>query len=130
MNIFDNREWQSIYVSWKRIMVRTVRAKGRLLGSFVQPILFMVAFGLGLRGSGGSMEFILPGILAMGSNLTSILENHVHKKTLVSFNHDRICQRGQFHILTWPLVDDTKAGGLGPWQANTSHITATLKCFE
>jgi len=73
MSIFSNREWQSIYVSWKRIMVRTVRAKGRLLGSFVQPILFMVAFGLGLRGRGGSLEFIMPGIIAMSAIMSSVM---------------------------------------------------------
>lgn len=70
---FESNEWQSIYVSWKRIMIRTVRAKGRLLGSFVQPILFMVAFGLGLRGSGGSLEFIFPGILVMGAIMSSVM---------------------------------------------------------
>ncbi|HDR53562.1 MAG TPA: multidrug ABC transporter permease [archaeon] len=69
-----NRELQSIYVMWKRIMIRTVRAKGRLLGTFVQPLLFMVAFGLGLRGGGvENLSFILPGIIAMGAIMSSVM---------------------------------------------------------
>lgn len=68
-----NREWQSVYVMWKRVMIRTIRAKGRLLGSFVQPILFMLAFGLGMRGSGGSLNFILPGIIGMSAIMSSVM---------------------------------------------------------
>ncbi|MBR9679486.1 MAG: ABC transporter permease [Candidatus Altiarchaeota archaeon] len=69
-----NRNIQSVYVMWWRIMIRMIRAKGRLLGTMVQPLFFMVAFGLGLRGVGGSqLNFILPGIIAMSAIMSSVM---------------------------------------------------------
>jgi ABC-2 type transport system permease protein len=63
-------ELQSVYVSWKRIMIRFSRSKGRILGTMLQPVIFLLAFGIGLRG-GNSLDFILPGIMAMAVIMSS-----------------------------------------------------------
>lgn len=67
------RNLQTIYVTWKRVMIRLVRAKGRLVSTMVQPLLFLVTFGLGLRGVGGSMEFFLPAVIFMSSIMSSVM---------------------------------------------------------
>lgn len=67
------RELQSVYVMWKRVMIRMIRAKGRLLSTMLQPLLFLVAFGLGLRGAGGSLDFFLPAIIFMSSVMSSAM---------------------------------------------------------
>ena len=69
----DNRELQSIYVSWKRVMIRLSRSKGRLFGTMFQPVLFLITFGLGFRKVGGNLEFVLPGILAMNAIMSSAM---------------------------------------------------------
>lgn len=68
-----SRELQSVYVMWKRVMIRLFRAKGRFLSTMVQPLLFLVAFGLGLRGVGGSLEFFLPAVIFMSSIMSSVM---------------------------------------------------------
>ena len=67
------RDLQTIYVTWKRVMIRLVRAKGRLMSTMVQPMLFLVTFGLGLRGVGGSLEFFLPAVIFMSSIMSSVM---------------------------------------------------------
>jgi len=67
------RDLQTIYVTWKRVMIRLIRAKGRLVSTMVQPLLFLVTFGLGLRGVGGSMEFFLPAVIFMSSIMSSVM---------------------------------------------------------
>ena len=69
----DNKELQSIYVSWKRVMIRLSRSKGRLFGTMFQPVLFLITFGLGFRGVGGNLNFVLPGILAMNAIMSSAM---------------------------------------------------------
>ncbi len=62
----------AIYILWLRQLKRQIRSKSRIIGSIGQPILFLVAFGFGLgpifskAGGGNYMDFIAPGIIAMG----------------------------------------------------------------
>jgi ABC-2 type transport system permease protein len=60
-----------IYILWLRQLKRYYRSRPRLLSSFAQPILFLVAFGFGFgpiyakAGGGNYIEFLAPGIIAM-----------------------------------------------------------------
>jgi len=69
------RELQGLYIIWYRDLLRFWRNKGRLLGSFVMPLLFLVIFGSGIASSmaglvGGGVafnyiQFMFPGIIGM-----------------------------------------------------------------
>lgn len=71
----------AIYVLWLRDLKRFVRARSRIIGMLMMPLIFMLGLGLGLGsliptsvlGTGGSyFDFIVPGILAMTLLFTSI----------------------------------------------------------
>jgi len=68
----------AIYILWLRQIKRYFRAKSRIIGSIGQPLLFLVALGYGLgpmyaKGGGGNyLEFIAPGIIAMGILFTAV----------------------------------------------------------
>ncbi|MHB1604970.1 MAG: ABC transporter permease [Leptospirales bacterium] len=67
------RDLRAIYTLWLRDIIRLWRDRLRLIGSFVQPLIFLFILGGGLRGRGivtGTSQmnyqtFIFPGILAM-----------------------------------------------------------------
>lgn len=67
-----------IYILWLRQIKRYVRSKERIIGSIAQPLLFLVAFGLGFgpiyakAGQGNYIEFIGPGVVAMSILFTSV----------------------------------------------------------
>ncbi|RMD71541.1 MAG: multidrug ABC transporter permease, partial [Gammaproteobacteria bacterium] len=73
------REVNAILVMWLRHMKGFLRTPGIILGSIFQPLLFMVAFGLGigqmanLSASVNFFEFILAGIVGMGIIFSSIM---------------------------------------------------------
>jgi ABC-2 type transport system permease protein len=62
----------AIYILWLRQLKRQWRAKSRIIGSIGQPILFLLALGFGFgpifaaAGGGSYIDFIAPGIIAMG----------------------------------------------------------------
>jgi ABC-2 type transport system permease protein len=62
-------EIEAIYAIWKREIIRFWRDKLRLLGSFVQPLLFLIVFGAGFSfvkfGQLNYQQFIFPGIVSM-----------------------------------------------------------------
>lgn len=64
-------EFRTAVMVAQRELLRFVRAPGRLLSSFVQPLTFLVIFGVGLNrlvGSSGGVDFVqfvLPGVVAM-----------------------------------------------------------------
>jgi len=66
------KELEAIYVMWWRVLVRLWRSKGRLAASMIQPVFFLIAFGLGLRGK-GMLDFVLPGIVAMNVFMSSVM---------------------------------------------------------
>lgn len=67
-----------IYILWLRQIKRYLRSKARIIGSIGQPLLFLVALGFGIgpiyqKASGGSyVQFIGPGVIAMGILFTSV----------------------------------------------------------
>jgi ABC-2 type transport system permease protein len=68
----------TIYILWLRQLKRYSRSKARVIGSLGQPLLFLVALGFGLgpiyqrAGGGNYIEFIAPGIVAMGIIFTAL----------------------------------------------------------
>ncbi|MDD5318896.1 MAG: ABC transporter permease [Candidatus Pacebacteria bacterium] len=68
----------TIYILWLRQLKRYFRSKARIVGSLGQPILFLLAFGFGFgpvfakAGGGNYMEFLAPGIVAMGILFTAV----------------------------------------------------------
>ncbi len=67
-----------IYILWLRQLKRHFRSKARLIGSLGQPLLFLFALGFGLgpvfqqAGRGDYVQFLVPGIIAMGILFTAI----------------------------------------------------------
>jgi ABC-2 type transport system permease protein len=68
----------ALYVLWLRDMKRFIRARSRIVGMLMMPVLFLLGLGLGLGGlvhltTGGSyFSFIVPGIIGMTLLFTSI----------------------------------------------------------
>ena len=69
---------KAIYILWLRQLKRYFRSRARIIGSLGQPILFLVALGFGFgpvfqkAGGGDYMEFLAPGVIAMGIIFTGI----------------------------------------------------------
>jgi ABC-2 type transport system permease protein len=69
---------RTIYILWLRQLKRYARSRSRIIGSLGQPLLFLVALGYGLgpifqkAGQGNYLEFLAPGVIAMGILFTSI----------------------------------------------------------
>jgi len=67
-----------IYALAVRQLKRYVRARARIIGSLGQPLLFLIAMGFGFgstfkkAGMGNYMQFLAPGIIAMGILFTSV----------------------------------------------------------
>lgn len=67
-----------IYILWLRQIKRYFRSKSRLVGSLGQPILFLLALSFGFgpifqkAGVGNYLEFLAPGIIAMGILFTAL----------------------------------------------------------
>ncbi|MCX6702988.1 MAG: ABC transporter permease [Candidatus Wolfebacteria bacterium] len=68
----------AIYILWLRQLKRYFRSRARMIGSLGQPILFLVALGFGFgpiyekAGGGNYIDFLAPGIVAMGILFTAI----------------------------------------------------------
>ncbi len=68
----------AIYILWLRQIKRYFRSKARIVGSLGQPLLFLVALGFGFgpifqkAGGGNYMEFLAPGVIAMGILFTAV----------------------------------------------------------
>ena len=62
----------AIWILWLRQVKRYSRSRARMIGSLGQPILFLFALGFGFgpifarAGHGDYLEFVAPGIIAMG----------------------------------------------------------------
>ena len=67
-----------IYILWLRQLKRYVRSRPRLISSFAQPLLFLVALGFGFgpiyarAGGGDYMQFLAPGIITMSMLFTAM----------------------------------------------------------
>ena len=68
----------TIYILWLRQLKRYFRSKARMIGSAGQPLLFLVALGFGFgpifqkAGGGDYMQFLAPGVIAMGILFTAM----------------------------------------------------------
>jgi len=69
---------QTIYILWLRQIKRYFRNKARIIGSLGQPLLFLIALGLGFgpiyakAGDGNYIQFLVPGIMSMSILFTSM----------------------------------------------------------
>lgn len=68
----------AIYIMWLRQMKRFSRSRARIVASLAQPLLFLVTFGFGFSaiyrqaGGGNFIDFLAPGIVAMGIVFSSV----------------------------------------------------------
>jgi len=73
-----NESLEVVYILWLRQLKRYFRSRSRLIGSIGQPLLFLVALGFGLgpvfaaAGQGDYMQFLAPGVIAMGILFTAV----------------------------------------------------------
>jgi ABC-2 type transport system permease protein len=62
----------TIYILWRRQLLRYFRSRARILASLGQPLLFLLAFGFGFgpvfaqAGRGNYIQFLAPGVIGMG----------------------------------------------------------------
>jgi ABC-2 type transport system permease protein len=67
-----------VYILWLRQIKRYWRSKSRIIGSLMQPLLFLIAFSFGFgpvfekAGGENYIEFLTPGIIGMSILFTSI----------------------------------------------------------
>jgi len=67
-----------IYILWLRQIKRYFRSKTRIVGSLGQPLLLLLALGFGFgpiyqkAGGGNYIQFLAPGIIAMGILFTAV----------------------------------------------------------
>jgi len=67
-----------IYILWLREMRRYVRSRSQILASLAQPLMYLLALGIGLgpvfnaAGKGNYIQFISPGMIAMTILFSSI----------------------------------------------------------
>jgi ABC-2 type transport system permease protein len=68
----------AIYILWLRQLKRYVRTRARVIGSLGQPLLYLLALGFGFgpmfqkAGGGDYIQFLAPGIIAMGIMFTGM----------------------------------------------------------
>ncbi len=69
---------KTIYILWLRQLKRYFRSRARMIGSIGQPLLFLLALGFGFgpiyqkAGGGDYIQFLAPGIIAMGILFTAV----------------------------------------------------------
>jgi ABC-2 type transport system permease protein len=69
---------ETLYILWKRQVIKYFRSRSRILGSLGQPLLYLIAFGYGFgsvfskAGQGNYIQFLAPGIIAMSILFTAI----------------------------------------------------------
>ena len=68
----------AVYILWLRQLKRYSRSRARIVGSLGQPLLFLLALGFGFgpifarAGGGNYIQFVAPGIVAMGVLFTAV----------------------------------------------------------
>jgi ABC-2 type transport system permease protein len=68
----------AVYILWLRQLKRYLRSRARIIGSLGQPLLFLLALGFGFgptfakAGGGNYIQFLAPGIIAMGILFTAV----------------------------------------------------------
>ncbi len=68
----------AIYILWLREVKRYLRSRPQIIASLAQPLLYLLVLGFGLgpvfqsSGQGSYIQFMAPGVIAMGILFTSI----------------------------------------------------------
>ncbi len=68
----------AVYVLWIRQLKRYVRSRARIVGALGQPLLYLLAFGLGFgptfakAGEGSYIQFLVPGVIGMSILFTAL----------------------------------------------------------
>lgn len=68
----------AVYILWLRQVKRYLRSRSRIVASLGQPLLFLVALGLGFgpifqaAGQGSYIQFLAPGVMAMAVLFTAL----------------------------------------------------------
>jgi ABC-2 type transport system permease protein len=68
----------AIYILWLREVKRYLRSRPQIIGSLATPLLYLLVLGFGLgpvfaqAGQGSYLQFISPGVIAMGILFTAI----------------------------------------------------------
>jgi len=68
----------AVYVLWIRQLKRYVRSRARIVGALGQPLLYLLAFGLGFgptfakAGQGDYIQFLVPGVIGMTILFTAL----------------------------------------------------------
>lgn len=116
--------WRGTWVVSYRELLRFVNERSRLVGSFAQPLLFLVIFGAGFGNLIGSLapgvdfiQFMYPGIIAMGVLTTSLFAG-------VSVVWDR-----EFGFLRELLVAPLGRAGIVLGKAIGACVVAVLQVF-
>ena len=67
-----------IFMLWLREVKRYMRSRSQIIGSLAQPLLYLLVLGFGFgavfqqAGQGSYLQFVAPGVIAMGILFTSI----------------------------------------------------------
>ena len=67
-----------IFMLWLREVKRYLRSRAQIIGSLAQPLLYLLVLGFGFgavfqqAGQGSYLQFVAPGVIAMGILFTSI----------------------------------------------------------
>jgi ABC-2 type transport system permease protein len=79
IDILTDRDTQALATLWRREMLHTWRDKGRLIGSIVQPVIYLLIIGNGMSPAVGQMaggidfkKFMFPGVICMAVLFSSI----------------------------------------------------------
>lgn len=68
----------AVYVLWIRQLKRYMRSRSRIVGALGQPLLYLLAFGLGFgptfakAGEGSYIQFLAPGVIGMSILFTAL----------------------------------------------------------
>ncbi len=118
---YVRHELRTIQMVWRREIIRFLRARTRILSSFVQPILFLFVLGYGMTtlvGTTGGFDFkkfVFPGIVSMAVVTTAIF-------SAISIVWDR-----EFGFLREMLVAPVNRGSLVLGKALGGTTIATLQ---
>lgn len=112
---------KTIYIMWLREIKRFFRSRSRIIGALGQPLLFLLAFGYGLKsvfqaaGQGNYIEFLAPGVIGMSIIFGSI------------FNGMQIIWDRQFGFLKETMVAPVSRTSIMLGRAFGGATTSTLQ---
>ena len=97
-----------IYVLWLREVKRYLRSRAQIIGSLAQPLLYLLVLGFGFgavfqqAGQGSYLQFVAPGVIAMGILFTSTSPGSAYSGTGSSASSRRRSSRPSRASKSWP----------------------------